>query len=48
MATDYDKERQYYERRIQELQDKTLQSSGRSLGTIISKLKLFMDFYNHF
>lgn len=48
MATDYDKERQYYERRIQELQDKTLQSSGRSLGKIISKLKRFMDFLQSF
>lgn len=34
MASDYDKERQYYEQKIKELQDKTIQSSGRSLGMI--------------
>lgn len=34
MGSDYDKERQYYEQKIKEVQDKTLQSTGRSLAYI--------------
>lgn len=34
MTSDYDKERLYYEQKIKEMQDKTLESSGRSLGMI--------------